>query len=1784
MVTPAPAERLQLPQGPKWWGNFLRDPETFDNRFFKKSSREAIVWDPQQRILLEVAYEALESTGYFSPSSTAETNNYGCYIGAVMNNYYDNISCHPATAYATIGTSRPFLSGSISHHFGWTGPSLTIDSACSSSLVGLHTACRAIWSGECTRALAGGTNIITSPFDYENLQAAGMLSPTGQCKPFDAGADGYCRGEGVAVVILKKLSDAIRDNDTIHGVIVGSAVNQNYNFSHITVPNADSQMELFQKVMKLGDVGPESVSYVEAHGTGTGVGDPVEACSIRGALAGPCRDSTLHFASIKGNIGHTEATAGVAGLIKVLLMMTHGKIPAQAGYTSLNPKIPPIDGDKMEIPQGTLAWDTPCRLAFVNSYGAAGSNSAVLVREKPFLGGSSTHVGLATYPLFISAASASSLSANCENLLEWLRKNKGAQNTSVASLTFNLAERANRSLPHSLCTSVSSIADVEAKLKAALSGSGTSIVSSRKPVVLVVGGQESDFVGLSRDLYQSSKVFREHLDRCDQLLVTRGLESLYPAIFKHEPIKNITTLNAALFAVQFASAMAWISCGLAISGVVGHSFGQLTAFCISGVLSFPDALTLVIERALLMTKHWGAERGAMISVQTERQAVEQALQSLKNQNRDFYAEIACYNGPKNHVVVGSSECIACLERHFTNTSSSAHSIRTKRLSVTHGFHSKYTEAILPQLTAVAKRLQWNTPKLHIETCTNAGNITEPDFKLVSEHMRSPVFFQQAVERLAKRFPQATWLEVGRGSSVLQLVRGSLPDEEGHSFLAPRLASNEASGSLVDVCVNLWRSGQAVQFWPFHRSQKREYDHLSLPPYQFDKIRHWLPFTGRDRGRRKENDNKEGEVKHELISFMQFTDISQKTSLFRIDPRSDRFQTLLSGHVMSDQALAPASLYFEVVARAALLLQGGISIGSECTATKEYVPTIEDLFMKSPIGNDPSVEITLKLQRLEDVCPTWSFFISTTSSLSQSPRPIERSTGKVCLKMRNNEQAARDFQRLESLTGDRRYREVMNHADAEGMQGNHIYRAFSTVVSYGELFRGIKKVACVGHEAAGNVIMRPRDTNTQQDQRLCNAPMIDSFMQFAGFLVNYFNSPNPDDISVCMRIDRIEIGGGFDPDVGEWIVYSTMSEGGGTDASSDAYVFDARSKKLVMMTLGLHFTKMPKVTLARLLKGGNRATEFAATKAQGQDDEAVERTNSAVGKVASLSAQASSSKRIDVLQILSNITDLPMEDIKDDATLDELGVDSLMATEAINDMRTMLGLTIDLTTFLFLPCVGALIDHVNGALRITESTSHSDERLSASVAMDTPSSGTAQSNQGEAVVAHPGPDEYQMAIVDSTVKPERPTIILASDAFEKTRLNYDTLGKGIKANGFWSDVYPAHSKLVLAYVVEAFAKLGCDLARLQTGDPLPSIMTLDKHKRLVRQLHRILEDASLISSTSEDFVRGSGVIEERSAESMYQRLVGVHPQHDDINKLVRSVGSQLASCLKGDMDGLQVVFGDKEVKRTLEKMYEFWPLLRTATLVLGDFLVSAFTNATGSGKFRILEIGAGTGGTTRYIVHHLRNHGINFEYIFTDISPSLVAAARKKFSDVEEMKFEVLDIEKPIKPEYQEAFHCIVATNCVHATRDLRKSLSNIRAMLRSDGALTLIEITKNMFWLDIVVGLFEGWWLFEDDRSHALVDEKHWVRVLLQSGFNHVLWSDGSTPESKTVRVIGAFPVDNRAKTETVPPVKKPVEVLLQTVVYKKIGQQEIHADIYFPIKAPSSNKKIPVGTYENES
>lgn len=384
----------------QYYGCFVRDSDAFDHEFFKRSPRESTAMDPQSRLVLEAAYQAVEQAGYFSKldhghglgqgTDSDSTNmngkmHVGVYLGSCGVDYEHNISCHEPNAFTPTGALKSFATGRVSHHFGWTGPCMTFDTACSSSTVAIHTACRNLLSGECSAALAGGLNTITNMMWFQNLAAGSFVSPSGQCKPFDDSADGYCRAEGLGFAFLKRLSDAIRDGNPVLAVIPSTAVYQNMNSTPLFVPNAPSLSRLFTDVLRSAKVPAQDISLVEAHGTGTPVGDPAEDESIRTALGGPAsgRLKKLPIGSVKGHIGHTEGASGVLALIKVIMMMRGAFIPPQASFNKMNLGVDVRADDMMEVVTKLRPWEEDQKMALINNYGACGSNASLIIAQPP---------------------------------------------------------------------------------------------------------------------------------------------------------------------------------------------------------------------------------------------------------------------------------------------------------------------------------------------------------------------------------------------------------------------------------------------------------------------------------------------------------------------------------------------------------------------------------------------------------------------------------------------------------------------------------------------------------------------------------------------------------------------------------------------------------------------------------------------------------------------------------------------------------------------------------------------------------------------------------------------------------------------------------------------------------------------------------------------------------------------------------------------------------------------------------------------------------------------------------------------------------------------------------------------------------------------------------------------------------------------------------------------------------------------------------------------------------
>ena len=1218
---------------------------------------------------------------------------------------------------------------------------------------------------------------------------------------------------------------------------------------------------------------------------------------------------------------------------------------------------------------------------------------------------------------------------------------------------------------------------------------------------MVFGGQEKDFVGLSEEAVADSTLFRRHLDACDYEMDSLGLSSLYPAIYQCETIRDLPTLQVILFAAQYASAKAWIDSGLRVSSLIGHSFGQLTALCVFGSLSLHDAIKLVVGRAELIDSNWGEEKGSMVSVQSDLAAVSSLVDIQNADNPKHKLEIACFNHPTNHVVVGDSEAVTALESLAT----SAKNMRTKRLNVTHGFHSQFSESILPGLAKFANNVKWNKPTIPIEFATEEHVDSEPGAWLLPEHARKPVYFSSAVQRLAQKFHSCIWVAADQGSSVMSLVKNCLNGKGRQMYCPSFLNTPNATSSLAESVVELWKAGIQVQSWPYHRSQRSQFEYKSLPPYQFEKTKLWLPLIDHITPEpvKEVAPVAPPKITHEFISFLGYTDSSEKEANFLVDPESERYMYLLKGHLASNQAIAPESLYVELLSRASIILTPGASYDT-------HVNSMDSVKMNgAPIGLDAKKNIYIKFTRRTAGLNYWDF-VFTSSFKSGDGESQVHTLGRFGLDRRDDPVLAETVQRWGALIGYKRCLSIMQAEGGEKMQGKHIYQALQRLIYFDGMYHGIKSYSYQGHEAAGKVAagLNPK---LASNEALYDTQTIDGMMQFAGVIVAYFAHPSGKDVYVCQGINRMVTSGDFDITVGEWLAYSLITEDTDEHTVSDVYIFDKKSQQVVIAFMGFTFTRTSVSVLQQSLRSVNtggaganptRAPAGAAPLPQPPKPAAIEKNTTPA-------PAGGASRRTKVHEVLSNVTDVPTNELRDEMSLEDLGIDSLLVTEVLNEIRANFDLEIDLNTFLFFPNLEAICTHIDSALGVVADASPA-----------TTSSAPAEAKT-DGLAGTP-------SIPAPTLQDEpRPSLPHAQRVFEGCKDAYERAAVEVQAVEFWEKCYPRQAALVLAYVVEAFANLGCDLSIIKTGNSVPEISHLDRHKQVVRQYYSVLENAGLISvNEAGKFTRTHTPVDRTPASTLFAQIIPDFPHHANVHRVVQAVGSEPAPCLTGDKDGLQIVFGNKENKKSLDDLYENWPLVRAGTIALGEFLEKAMANPNHQGKFRILEVGGGTGGTTKYIIPHLQKLGVPFEYLFTDLSPSLVSAAKRTFKDCPMMTFATLDIEKEPPADWLGSFHVALSTNCVHATRDLTVSLTSLRRLLRPDGVLTLVEITRHMPWLDVAVGLFEGWWAMGDGRAHAVTHQDRWKEDMLRAGFAAVDWTDGDAPEAQTIRVIAGFASD----------------------------------------------------------
>ncbi|MFD5892377.1 SDR family NAD(P)-dependent oxidoreductase [Streptomyces sp. NPDC060366] len=811
-------------------GGFLDKPDHFDAKFYNISPKEADYIDPQQRLALEVAWEALEDAGI---DPTGLRHGDGAVYVAVSNmDYAAEMMALPVAelnGYIGTGMAHSAVSGRISYFLGWRGPSITVDTACSASLVAVHLAARALRSGECGIALAGGVNTIHSPRGHIIASQSKMLAPDGICKTFDDSADGYCRSEGGAMIALKRLSDAQRDGDRVYAVVRGSAVGQDGESSALMVPNGAAQESVMRRAIDSAALTPSDISYVEAHGTGTSLGDPIEMgaiSSVFGRSHSP--DAPVTVASLKTNLGHMEAAAGIGGLVKTALQLREATIFPHLNFTTPSRQIP-WDTAPVTVPTTLRPWKAATRRGVVNSFGFAGTIASVVLEEAPAGPPAETDGGREVPPgphvFALSAKTAPALRGQIQRYQELLADRP---ELDVGELCAGVgAGRAH--FPLRVAGVVRDQEDVarlldRSRTRAARTGRNPDTAK----VAFLFSGGGSQYVGMGRPLYERFEVFRDRLDTCDRLFAPHLGRSLRDMILGDvedaELIHEIRYMQPALFSLEYAVAELWMSWGITPSVVVGHSIGEIVAATVAGVFGLEDAVTLMAARGELMHE---SPPGAMAAVEATTDEVAPLLAERPD------LSLAAVNGANQLVISGGEESLARVVEVLA-----ARGIRTKRLAVSCASHSPLMAEAAERLREVVAGLTFHEPRFTlVSNLTGAvaapGELASADFW--ARHLLEPVMFADGLRAVAARGRHA-FVEIGPATDLIGMGKQCLPADE-HLWLSS-LHPEDTDGTVVrQSLAQLYVSGAPVD-WTAHHGRPRRT--ITLPTYAFDRRRHWLP--------------------------------------------------------------------------------------------------------------------------------------------------------------------------------------------------------------------------------------------------------------------------------------------------------------------------------------------------------------------------------------------------------------------------------------------------------------------------------------------------------------------------------------------------------------------------------------------------------------------------------------------------------------------------------------------------------------------------------------------------------------------------------------------------------------------------------------------------------------------------------------------------------------------------------------------------------------------------------
>ncbi|KAI0115705.1 polyketide synthase [Nemania sp. FL0031] len=1295
-------------------GCWLKTAGHFDTKFFHMSPKEAMQTEPAQRVALLTAYEALEMAGVV-PDRTPSTcrSRVGVYYGTTSNDWGEVNSCQDIDTYYIPGANRAFIPGRINYFFKFTGPSIAVDTACSSSLAAINTAITSLLNGNCDTAVAGGTNVLTNPDNFAGLDRGHFLSRTGNCKAFDDGADGYCRADGVGTLILKRLPDAIADNDPIFGTILGAQTNHSADSVSITRPLSSAQEYLFKKLLTESGIHPHDVGYVEMHGTGTQEGDAAEMRSVLNSFAfdhSRPQQKQLWLGSVKANVGHAESASGVIAVIKVLLMMQKSKIPPHCGIkTKINHGFPSdLEQRGVRISLGgDQNWPRPLhgkRSVLINNFSAAGGNTSLLLEDAPTTPEAKQHPSKdlqTNHVVVVSARSTKALEENLRNLEVFVADTWALEGELLSQLSYTTtARRVHHRLRVAFVTN--QVDDLRRSLFAA-STQATEVkpIPSVAPKVgFLFTGQGAQETAMAHGYYKRFSSFRSEIRELDSAARLQGLPSILPLVQGTAPVEELSVVIVQLGTciIQIALARFWISLGIKPSYVIGHSLGEYAALHISGVLNVIDTIYLCGRRAALLERLCTANTHGMVAVS------KASADALQQQIPSSLAEVSCINGTQDIVLSGSNANIDVLCGKLAQMGHKFH-----KLDMPFAFHSSQVDVILDELEESASSVTFRKPDVPMVSTLLAEVISSSTInpQYIRRHCRETVDFLGAIQTAQDNGlmdPSSMCIEIGAHPILTRMVK-SIVGQDIRCCATLRRREDHLR-TLADSLCTLHLAGLPVNWDEYHRDFSSSYKVLPLPKYSWQLENYWMQYK-HSWCLTKGDDPTETAPADRLMPMtrrpVRLTDsvhdiVEQSLSKERsfVTMESDMHDSALfaiaENHRVNGLTMAPSTLFSDVAFTLARHLM------------EKHGPEMSPLM---PAINNMAIEKALVVKETGPQLFRASLEVDwTTMHGSMEIYSVDELGKRTALHGRcdiniEDPRVYRERWQSHAYLIERsiaQLHEGVFSSTAQSMRRGMLYKMFSASVQYGSPFQGIKQVwfDSQGLEGTAEVFLP-----SGKHQFTLNPYCCDSLGHLTGFIMNCSDSL---DLNNYVYVNHgwryLQMTEPYQCDV-QYQTHVKMRAAGSDDSEYIGDVHVLRDGEVIAICGGVTFRKVSRKVLERLLGSPLTAkTRAKAPQAEGLPEPVRKSTpvlpsalpSAMAPNVSSTAApvpvpepaKSQISKAPDLLsealKILADEIGVEMAQLTDSTLLADIGVDSLMSLTILGSFREELDLDIPAAQF------------------------------------------------------------------------------------------------------------------------------------------------------------------------------------------------------------------------------------------------------------------------------------------------------------------------------------------------------------------------------------------------------------------------------------------------------------------------------------------------------------------------